>query len=529
MQLPVSVPGIGLPEVARSASPAAWFKIVTQGNLDRFMPPFVGALSDQQRWEVISFALTLHTTPLEIARGKSLVDAACADCARQFMDLSKMAALSENDLLTMIRQGAENVPAFAKDFSEEDALAATAYLRALTFAAPAQAASLSTQAPADRATEGVPSGSTLPPASAGATPPAVAGRITGRLDIPAAGQTAPLTVTLHGFDHGADQTSGPQEVLTISTSAAPDGSYVFENVEMPENRIFLAEAVYAGIKYRSDFQAAAANSAQLELPPLKLYEASTDVGLLSLDQLHITTDFATPGTVQVFEVYAFTNSSNKSVVISTDGTTIPFITLPKGAENQGLQEGQDSAPFVPSDQGVAVVPSQKPYSIIAFFNLPYDKILEVNQLLTIDTPSLLLLIPDGMKVDGKQLSAKGLQAFQSKNYQEFAASNLKAGDTLSFSVSGRPKTSSVTGLDAHQGILIGGGVLGVALILGGVLLYLRDRKRTRLERSDTDFESTEEVMDAILALDDLHRAGRISDDAYQVRRHELKETLRQLA
>jgi hypothetical protein len=36
-------------------------------------------------------------------------------------------------------------------------------------------------------------------------------------------------------------------------------------------------------------------------------------------------------------------------------------------------------------------------------------------------------------------------------------------------------------------------------------------------------------MDAILALDDLHRAGRISDDAYQVRRHELKETLRQLA
>src|SRR5512144_3249239 len=40
MQLPVTVPGIGLPEVARDAAPAAWFKIVTQGNLDRFMPPF---------------------------------------------------------------------------------------------------------------------------------------------------------------------------------------------------------------------------------------------------------------------------------------------------------------------------------------------------------------------------------------------------------------------------------------------------------------------------------------------------------
>src|SRR5512143_4331115 len=62
MQLPVTVPGIGLPEVARSAKPADWFKIVSQGNLDRFMPPFGGSLSDQQRWDVVAYALSLHTT-----------------------------------------------------------------------------------------------------------------------------------------------------------------------------------------------------------------------------------------------------------------------------------------------------------------------------------------------------------------------------------------------------------------------------------------------------------------------------------
>ena len=73
MQLPVTVPGIGLPEVARQASPAAWFKMVTQGNLDRFMPPFVGALNDQQRWDVVSYVLTLHTTAAQIAEGKDTV------------------------------------------------------------------------------------------------------------------------------------------------------------------------------------------------------------------------------------------------------------------------------------------------------------------------------------------------------------------------------------------------------------------------------------------------------------------------
>src|SRR5512135_2379437 len=67
MQLPVTVPGIGLADVARQAAPAEWYKMVTQGNLDRFMPPFVGALSDQQRWDVVAYALSLHTTADQIA------------------------------------------------------------------------------------------------------------------------------------------------------------------------------------------------------------------------------------------------------------------------------------------------------------------------------------------------------------------------------------------------------------------------------------------------------------------------------
>ena len=75
MQLPVTVPGIGLPAVARQASPAEWFKMVSQGNLDRFMPPFVGALSDQQRWDVVAYAFTLHTTAQQISEGKQLFEA----------------------------------------------------------------------------------------------------------------------------------------------------------------------------------------------------------------------------------------------------------------------------------------------------------------------------------------------------------------------------------------------------------------------------------------------------------------------
>src|ERR1700690_447433 len=144
MQLPVTVPGIGLPEVGRTASPAEWFKIVTQGNLDRFMPPFVGALTDQERWDVISYALTLHTTTDQLAQGKTLFEAGCGDCAGKFGDQTRMAALSEADLVKIIKNGTGDIPAFGKSFKDDEAFNVAAYLRTLTFASAPEVAAAST-------------------------------------------------------------------------------------------------------------------------------------------------------------------------------------------------------------------------------------------------------------------------------------------------------------------------------------------------------------------------------------------------
>ncbi len=108
--------------------------------------------------------------------------------------------------------------------------------------------------------------------------------------------------------------------------------------------------------------------------------------------------------------------------------------------------------------------------------MPYDNKLDINQTFAIDAPSLVLLIPDGMNVNGTQLANKGIQVIQNNNYQEFSATDLKADETLSFSVSGQPGTGSAAGIDPRQGILIGGGVLGGLLIVAGVFLFYRDRR-----------------------------------------------------
>lgn len=529
MQLPVTVPGIGLPEVASQASPADWYKTVTQGNLDRYMPPFVGALSDQQRWDVIAYAFTLHTTPQQLAEGQQLFQANCSNCAAKFTDQARMAALSEDDLVSLIKNGNSDIPAFGKNLTDEQDRSVAAYLRTLTFASGPAVVAASTPSPAagtPQATAGTPVGT----AAAASTPSSGSGVITGTIQMANGGQLpSNTTVTLHGFDHAQDQTTGPKEVLTLSTTAASDGSYQFENVAMPQNRIFLAEVQYAGLSYRSNFAAAQANSTSLSVPTLKLYEKSTDVSLLTLNQVHIYTDFATAGTVQVLEIFAFTNSSDHSVVISEDSSTIPFIQMPANAQSVGYEAGQDSAPFTAAGSGLAVVPSETPYSIIAFFNMPYAGKLDISQPFAIKAPSIVLLIPQGMKVTGSRLADKGVQVIQNNNYHEYSATDFKAGQTLSFSVTGNPGTGSAGGLDTRQIALIGGGTLGVALIAAGLWLYFRDRRRTPVQASESGFASADEVMDAILALDDLHRAGKIGDQAYQKRRDDLKGILKEVA
>jgi len=74
------------------------------------------------------------------------------------------------------------------------------------------------------------------------------------------------------------------------------------------------------------------------------------------------------------------------------------------------------------------------------------------------------------------------------------------------------------------------------LLLAGGWMYLRDRRHTQDEIEDEEeeeededeFSSSEEVLDAIIALDDLHRAKKISSEPYQKRRTELKEILKEM-
>ena len=566
--LPVPVAAIGLADIARQSSPAEWFALVSQGRIDRYMPAFT-SLSAQERWDVLAYVYTLSATPEELQRGATLFAEKCATChgpdgkANPEADFTNQEFMSQATGISLYRAVTEGVspsmPAFSGQLAEGDIWALTAYLRTLTFdmtaptATPQPSATpfvvtataTSTLAAADT-TPGAATPEVGAAGEASATPQVAVGTITGTVVNGTGGAlSAGLTVILRGFDHGQDASSNLAESVSLSAPLGADGSFSFENVEMPTGRLFLAQVTYEGVPFQSDFAATEAGKDALTLPPLNIYETTNDLTLLSLDQVHIVFDFSVEKTAQIYEIYILTNSSQQAVVVPTDGQSLPFIALPENALDVGFDVAQGSATFVSAEGGFAILPSADQYGLVAFFTLPYEKKLEVAQPFILAPASVSLFVPEGVKLTSDQLTDAGVQSIQSANYQTYSAKSVAAGSSLAFTVSGSPKSSTTTtttpSLDTQTSLVIGLGGLGLVLILVGLYLFFRDRaRRAEFEEGEELEEGEEEEMedalgdnpdsltDAIIALDDQFKAGAIAKEAYEKRRAELKERLKRM-
>ncbi len=520
-QLPVSVPAFALPETAHKASPAAWFTVVSQGNLDRFMPPFT-SLSDQQRWDVVSYALTLHTTPEQIETGRDLFEGSCSDCSEKFSDQKMMAALSANDLVRIIRNGAGDIPAFGGAFTDDEAFAVAAYLRTLTFAA------LTTPVPAP-ATETLTSfdGTAQPEIPPAAT---TTGSVSGSIDNQTGAPLPPdLKVILRGLEHGSDPNAGPQQTVFFEGTVNSDGAYLFENIELPQNRLYLAEVSLDGITYQSEYTVVEAGMTRVDLAPITVHAGTDDYALLRIDTLQMYFDFANEENVQILAVYSITNTSEKTVIVKLDETQkVPFIEMPNNTASIGYEASPDSAPFVPLVDGFAMPPSETSYGLIAFASLPKMDEIEINQPAVLPISEVMLLLPEGVTAKGETLTDNGPHEFQGGTFNMYTSSGMGANESISFTLSGKPGNTAVApNIFQNQTLLIGVGTFGILLILAGTWMYLRDRKRAREnDGAGSELNDPESIMDSIIALDDLHRAGKLSDEAYKARRSELKNTLK---
>lgn len=573
---------IGKPEVGRAAAPANWYTIVTEGNINSFMPPFKDGLSDQQRWDVVAYSLALGgNTASEAKKGQSVYEAQCLKCHgpagnnppnANLADQALMAKLTQNDIANFVNKGVRSMPGLGGLIPDADIYAVAAYVRSFTLSTGQVAAVAPTATPISATATtnlsvtpqtttsasvdetGTPNGTpvtvvaTSTPAVTG-TPTQLVGTIGGKVTNASTG-TIPsmLKVILHVFEHD----TASQQFSEIATQEAPltaGDAYSFEKIPLAANRAYYVTVNYAGTNYQSEAAFPKDGQTTFDLP-LTIYETTTDASALVADQVHIILDYTKPNLVQIVEFYIITNPGKLTVTSAEKGGPVVSVKLPQGYSNLQFEQGAIGDRYVALPDGFAdttsVSPEMKQYQIVFAIELPLPKPglfggqkIQIAQILPVKAKSVSVLVPKGVTIEGTNVTDGGTQDMGNgaASYQVFNVGAFEPGQELNVTASGAPSSvvaPAASGNKTTQNIIIGIGAFGLVLIVAGGWLFWRDRQQTANEEDEEDEDNEDdsptqdEIMDAIVALDDQLKSGNISDEAYKERRAELKTKLKRL-
>ena len=501
-KLPAPPPVLADPATLRGMTPRDVFTTITQGRLDKFMPPFGDSLTDAERWDLTAYVYALSTTQEEVDQGKDLYIANCGEChgesgqtLRDWTSADYIATTSPQTIYDAIQAGVPEIDdhVFAAKLSEAELWSVVDFARTLSY-------------------------EYLAP---GALLPEQAGTVIGQIANGTAGGAKPadLSVNLIGFTDMS--MSG-----TYTATADADGRVTFEAVPFTQGEQFILTTEYGGATYHSDVFSfeSGQTSAQIALP---VYDVTDDPAAIRISQLHTFVMFENAGQVTIGQMAVVSNDGDKTYAPS-DGKTIR-LSVPAGASGVASPDGLEGETYAVDEQGYVdlrpVPPGDSSLQVFFQYQMPYSGQLDFAQRLDYPADVVNLLIGDtSVGVTGEGVSDLGTQSIQGMTFQQFQRSNLAAGDTLAFDVSGTAGSSSVTGtagpaaplaVTTGNTVNIGIGLFALAALLAGVgYWWYRRRGDAAAPRAEKPADR-EELLDAIAELDDDLAAGKISPEDHR--------------
>lgn len=515
-----SASGLGIPvtaladsEIVAARSLTEWFQITKNGNMPRMMPPWAGRLTDQQIWDVVAYAWTLHTSRTEVEMGRAVYALHCAGChgvdgvARpptpNLADFATTASVRDAAWAQVVANGKGTMPGFADKLSGAEQRAVLSYVRTLSF--------------------GTAFRGPLAPGS---------GVITGTVINGTTGQPLPnYPVQLGIFD----QTT---ELETRSGSTDAAGVYRFSDLPTDPDLVYMARVAYAaGRPYGSEPLSFTPGQTALALP-VTVYEVTSDPSGIRAERVHYILEFdSSMGQPQllVAELLVFSLDGNRVYV--GDGMAVLRFTLPAAAQEVEVSGSEVAGRFVSVEGGfvdtLPLLPGRGSRQVLYRYAIPLTgSTVEFVRSLAYPATNVNALIADvGQQVSSPQLVNQGVRQTQNGNYIVLAAESVAANQEVRLRLTGLPvgtgaSTSSVGSGLSERVVLFS--LLGlVGLVAAGLAAWTVRRQQASALQAEA--ATAEDLLAALADLQAAHAAGQVSEAAYRDQRLRLKAQLLDLA
>lgn len=511
------------PAYRQTAVPATLFDTITNGRLERFMPPFgpsvTDPISEADRWNLVATIFSLSTPAEAIESGAAIFQENCAAChgddghgtnsaAGVPPDLTDLAYwFSRSNQMVLDSMGSAAAHTYTLD---EQALSDVVdYSRTFSYAYT----------------------DLFPPLE-----PIAAATISGQVVNGTTSETATgLEATLRAFTTNLD------EAMTLTAPVGENGRFSFDLSLIPPDWVYIVSTEYNGTRFSSDVTQLDPNQPTLELP-ITIYDATTDPTAVVIDRVHFITEFV-GNVIRINELYIFTNRAPAIYTGETGDPTQGTVRLvvPTGAQNVSFQRAfQSLNSFIPASEMIQtdlgwadtlpLRPGEGSLNLLVQYDLPYESGLTIAHPLVYNVTQLSLLLPDvGVAVadDGTWL-AQGSEALASGTFLTYTQPGLAAGEALNVTINGRPRV--VTDTEGNN-LLVRNetselfiGIVALVLALGTTGWFLRRWQQP----ITTEPNNTHTLLHSLAALDDAHTAGTLPKADYQRQRAALKDQLHQL-
>lgn len=526
-QLAVPVAPIGIIDLQFESSPLEWFSMITLGNIDSFMPPFSNALSDQERWDVLSYVYSLGINSTDISAGETIFESSCLEChsletsednpenesSFDFSDQELMVSVSGDQIVNGISaEVADENHNSIDELNEQQKIALVAYMRSLTFPdITTEEFSVFVDSQDDN---------TIPDNVFEGDGMSIA--LEGMVE-----HVSSDEISWDDRDVTLVAVTQNEELYRVNIELGTDGNYTLDEVQAIPGIFFYVQIDFQGVTYYSETVQVEAEDSSLEVPALIVYEVTQDTSTIVVDQMLVFFSFISPDIVEISEWYVISNLGEK-VVSSTDQDLAEMrFTLPEGVDvnRVSFRDGVLGERFLSSAGGfvdmLPVYPSIESHLVVFAYSLPYKSRVNFERIVNFPVNNVIYLLPeDTVSMDGSNVSEMESQTIGDVNYIIYKGEALDSAGSVRAELNGRHPSNRFDLYVSENGKNLSVGIVGFGLMLFGMFLWLRQNP------SGSNESASENIIDEIIELDELYEEKELEKREYLLYRRELKNELR---